>query len=157
MAWTDERVELLKKLWTDGLSASQIAGELGVTRNAVMGKAHRIGLSKPKDLAAKMAQRQTKLSIAHKPRGPYRPRAAKLNIFNQREMLKAAFPEPTPVEAIVPIHHGTGCTLFELAAGKCKWPISEPGADSFRFCGSDAVEGLPYCLGHCRVSYRRSA
>jgi GcrA cell cycle regulator len=62
-------------------------------------------------------------------------------------MLMAAFPRQPPAEDI-PIYNGCGCTLLELSQGKCRWPISNPGAEDFCFCGNEPVKGLPYCLGH---------
>jgi GcrA cell cycle regulator len=151
--WSAERTEQLKRCFHAGLTCSQIAREIGVTRNAVIGKMSRMGLTRPKDLIAKQLKRAGKLSRATTPR-TWRPRRARLNIFAQHEMLKAAFPETEPRTADVPIHNGTGCTLLELARGKCRWPISTPGADDFCFCGNESVDGLPYCLGHARIAYR---
>jgi len=53
-----------------------------------------------------------------------------------------------------PIHNGHCCSLLELSDARCRWPISTPGADDFRFCGNTPVEGLPYCAGHTRLAYR---
>lgn len=152
--WSAERTEQLKRCFQAGLTCSQIAREIGVTRNAVIGKMSRLGLTRPKDLLVKQLKRAGKLSRASKPR-TWRPRRARLNIFAQHEMLMAAFPpEPELLTTNVPIHNGTGCTLLELARGKCRWPISSPGADDFCFCGNESVDGLPYCLGHARIAYR---
>jgi len=156
--WSAERTEQLKRCFQAGLTCSQIAREIGVTRNAVIGKMSRLGLSRPKDMLARQLKRAGKLSRANTPRSlsskTWRPRRARLNIFAQHEMLKAAFPESEPRITEVPIHNGIGCTLLELARGRCRWPISSPGADDFCFCGNDSVEGLPYCLGHARIAYR---
>src|SRR4026209_1467277 len=72
MSWTDERVELLKKLWADGLSASQIAAELGgITRNAVIGKVHRLGLSgRAKSPSSSVPRPRKPRSSGHMMRGP---------------------------------------------------------------------------------------
>ena len=154
--WSSERVALLKSCFDAGFSCSQIAREIGVTRNAVIGKLSRLGLSRPKDaIAAHGPQR------AAGPARPSRTWRPKLNIFAQRGMLQSAFPgtqaEPaaTPYHAVeIPVQNGRGCTLFELTAEKCRWPISTPGADDFCFCGNEPVKGLPYCLGHARLAYR---
>jgi GcrA cell cycle regulator len=66
----------------------------------------------------------------------------------------AAFPSPQPTAEDIPIYNGRGCTLLELSQGKCRWPISSPGAEDFCFCGNEPVKGLPYCLGHARIAYR---
>ena len=60
----------------------------------------------------------------------------------------------TPPAEDIPIYNGRGCTLLELSQGKCRWPISNPGAEDFCFCGNEPVKGLPYCLGHARIAYR---
>jgi GcrA cell cycle regulator len=152
--WSAERTERLKRCFQAGLTCSQIAREIGVTRNAVIGKMSRLGLSRPKDVLAQQLKRAGKLSRASTPSKTWRPRRARLNIFAQHEMLRAAFPEHEPRTTDVPIHNGTGCTLLELAHGKCRWPISSPGADDFCFCGNETVDGLSYCLGHARIAYR---
>jgi GcrA cell cycle regulator len=113
--WTSERIELLKRCLYAGLSCGQTAREIGVTRNAVIGKMNRLGLSRPKDV-----------------------------IGRQLEQRRAA----------IPIYNGRGCTLLELSQGKCRWPISNPGAQDFCFCGNEPVKGLPYCPGHARIAYR---
>jgi GcrA cell cycle regulator len=69
-------------------------------------------------------------------------------------MLMAAFPDPQPRAEDIPIYGGRRCTLLELGQGKCRWPISNPGAEDFCFCGNEPVKGLPYCLGHARIAYR---
>jgi GcrA cell cycle regulator len=69
-------------------------------------------------------------------------------------MLMAAFPRPQPPAEDIPIYNGRGCTLLELSQEKCRWPISNPGAKDFCFCGNEPVKGLPYCLGHARIAYR---
>src|SRR6266446_3684350 len=126
MTWTDERVELLKKLWSDGLSASRIAGELGgITRNAVIGKVHRLGLAG-----------RAKAPTSSMPR-PRKPRSSHAFVVYEIE------PEPEPIENIIPI--GQRCSLLDLTEGKCRWPIGDPGQAEFFFCGGKAIEGLPYC------------
>jgi GcrA cell cycle regulator len=150
--WTDERVELLKKLWTDGLSASQIAAELGgITRNAVIGKVHRLGLSG-----------RAKSPSASAPR-PRKPRASGHMVRLARPTMRGntalapvyeadVEPEPELIENIIPL--GQRCSLLELNEAKCRWPIGDPGSTDFFFCGGKPVEGLPYCGYHSRVAYQ---
>jgi GcrA cell cycle regulator len=69
-------------------------------------------------------------------------------------MLLTVYAEPEPAAAEQPIHNGPGCSLLELSAEKCRWPINTPGAEDFCFCGNTPVEGLPYCAGHTRLAYR---
>jgi hypothetical protein len=80
-------------------------------------------------------------------------KASAPELFAQHEML-AAFPRPQArAEEDISIYSGCGCTLFELSQMKCRWPISNPGAKDFCFCGNEPVKGLPYCLGHARIAY----
>jgi len=154
--WNSNRIELMTCCFHAGLSCSQIAGEIGVTRNAVIGKLHRLGLTRPSDIAAaQVEQRRAARHARAKPQRNWRPKRSRLSMAAQHEMLKSAFPEPqTPAEDI-PILNGRGCTLLELGQRQCRWPISSPGATDFCFCGNEPVKGLSYCPGHARIAYRQ--
>jgi GcrA cell cycle regulator len=147
MGWTDERVELLKKLWQDGLSASQIAKQLGgVTRNAVIGKVHRLGLS------GRAAPSKPARPVFKAPR-PARPAAAPAapRRISQPPMTTATTAPQPPVRYI---DEAPGvATVLTLGAHMCKWPIGDPSSDEFTFCGRRASEG-PYCGEHARVAYQ---
>ena len=133
MAWTEERVELLKKLWAEGLSASQIARTLGdVTRNAVIGKVHRLGLS----------GRAT-------PTRSDRPRIT----ARRKPVPKPIIIEPEPIAEEI-LDDGEWATVLTLNERMCKWPIGHPGTDKFHFCGRKAEGGTPYCEAHSRVAYQ---
>jgi len=148
--WNAERVEALKRCVAAGLSCSRIAYEIGVSRNAVIGKMHRLGLSQPKELRQReRAARPARVDIP----GTWRHQRPRPTIAAQHEMLKAAFRESAPCEEIA-IRSGRECSLFELGQEKCRWPISTPGAADFCFCGNEPVKGLPYCPGHARLAYR---
>jgi GcrA cell cycle regulator len=156
MGWTDERVELLKKLWAEGLSASQIAAELGgVTRNAVIGKVHRLGLSGRAKAPSSAIPRPRKPRAASTGIRMSRP-AARGNTALARQAIVAydleTEAEPEPLENIVPI--GQRCSLLELSDAKCRWPIGDPGATDFFFCGGRPVGELPYCAYHARIAYQ---
>ncbi|MDG2531109.1 cell cycle sigma 70 cofactor GcrA [Caulobacter endophyticus] len=156
MSWTDERVTTLKKLWLDGLSASQIAKQLGgVTRNAVIGKVHRLGLS------GRAAPSQPARPAFKAPR-PARPAAASTIPTAPRRVVAAepVAPTPAPVAAhqqpSVPVLRNEApgsATVLTLGAHMCKWPIGDPSSDSFTFCGRRSSEG-PYCVEHARVAYQ---
>jgi GcrA cell cycle regulator len=153
--WNSERIELLKRCFHAGLSCSQIAREIGVTRNAVIGKMNRLGLSRPRDVSAgQLEQRRLARLARPKTSMTSRSKRPRLNILAQHEMLMAVFPQPQPCAEDIPIYNGRGCSLLELGQGKCRWPISNPGAEDFCFCGNEPVEGLPYCAGHARIAYR---
>jgi GcrA cell cycle regulator len=153
MTWTDERVDLLKKLWGEGLSASQIAAELGgITRNAVIGKVHRLGLSGRAKTPASSAPRQRKA------RQPHMLRVARPAVRGNTALAHAyaydidVEAEPEPIENIIPM--GQRRTLLELKEDTCRWPIGDPAGPDFFFCGGKPVTGLPYCSYHCRIAYQ---
>lgn len=155
MSWTDERVELLKRLWQDGLSASQIAGELGgVTRNAVIGKVHRLGLSGRSKTPRPAPQR------ARKPRRPSPPRPVARVVGNTALKLDAEpVVETRPARTLAPVEDlviplEERATILSLTEHTCKWPIGDPGRDDFYFCGRHSLSGMPYCEHHARVAYQ---
>jgi GcrA cell cycle regulator len=152
MSWTDERVELLKRLWSEGLSASQIAAELGgVTRNAVIGKVHRLSLSGRAKPAGAGLQRVRRAKVARAPRAP-RPitignTALKVGMVpHVRRALQ-------PIEDIV-VPIPLKISILALSERTCKWPIGDPGHEDFHFCGHDSLEGGPYCEYHAGVAYQ---
>tara|TARA_Y100001934_G_C12166783_1_gene684666 strand:- start:194 stop:709 length:516 start_codon:yes stop_codon:yes gene_type:complete len=155
MSWTDDRVDVLKKLWLEGRTASQIASELGgVTRNAVIGKVHRLGLSgRPSPI-----KRKTRKSEARKTKTT---RRAKKTATTKTTAVakKAATTMRTNVvdmlnreDTFKPANGGK--TMMELRDSMCKWPIGDPKSDEFRFCGCKATEGLPYCEHHAAIAYQ---
>lgn len=145
MGWTDERVSTLKKLWLEGLSASQIAKQLGgVTRNAVIGKVHRLGLS------GRAAPSQPQRPVFKAPRIA-RPAAPAPQQPVRRPVIVAA---PTPPEPVHRIEQPGSATVLTLGAHMCKWPIGDPSSDGFSFCGRRNSEDGPYCSEHARVAYQ---
>jgi GcrA cell cycle regulator len=152
MSWTDERVELLKKLWTDGLSASQIAAELGgITRNAVIGKVHRLGLSgrakSPSSAAPRPRKTRSHSHVLRVPRPSMRGNTALAHAFEYE-----VADEPAMLDNVIPI--GQRRTILELNEDTFRWPIGDPGSADFFFCGGQALTALPYCAYHSRVAYQ---
>ena len=140
MSWTDDRVTVLKKLWLEGLSASQIAKQLGgVTRNAVIGKVHRLGLS------GRAAPSQPARAVFKAPR-PARPAAA-APVIRRAEPVQRT--EPLRMRA--PEEPGSA-TVLTLGAHMCKWPIGDPSSNEFTFCGRRSDQ--TYCSEHARVAYQ---
>lgn len=137
-AWSDDRVATLAKLWADGLSAAQIAKRLGgVTRNAVIGKVHRLGLSSRG--APSRSSRPARASAA-KPRRDKRP------------ALRVRRP---PADVLVePAANGPGLVrdVTSLTGHVCRWPIGDPKAADFSFCGRPAAGR--YCAAHERLGIR---
>lgn len=162
MSWTQERVELLRKLWLEGLSAAQVAAELGagVTRNAVIGKIHRLGLAergKPVNAPRPRAARPSRATVNE---------AAPRNGVGAMVMGNVALAlSPRPVvatalrpdeEVVVPI--SLRVTLMELRETMCHWPLGDPTTPEFRFCGSRYEDGEgPYCRHHSRIAYQPHA
>jgi GcrA cell cycle regulator len=145
MAWTDDRVELLKKLWAEGLSASQIANKMGgVTRNAVIGKVHRLGLSGRATPAKPQRGRATPRTTASSP-AKFRPEPPELKNI----------PEPEFLEPLV-LDTGDNATVSTLGNNMCKWPIGDPASEEFHFCGQSAAGGKPYCAYHARLAFQPS-
>lgn len=170
MNWTDERVEKLKKLWADGLSASQIAAQLGgVSRNAVIGKVHRLNLPG----RAKAGGSTTTTVRAKRPATPAAPRPQS---FAARPVARpiarpantnAAIQEDVAFEAVeehenapagnVVIPMARRLALTQLTDRTCKWPIGDPMKDEFHFCGNDSPDTSPYCTFHAKLAYQPSA
>ena len=145
--WTDDRVELLKKLWADGLSASQIAGELGgITRNAVIGKVHRLGLSGRAKAPSSSVPRQRKPRAPSMFRAPRPMMRGNTALAHRRPTTTTSSRSRSAIENIIPI--GQRCTLLELDQEKCHWPIGDPGQPDFFFCGGKTDAGTPYCGYH---------
>jgi len=171
MSWTDERVEILKKMWGEGQSASQIAKELGgVTRNAVIGKVHRLGLSnratsnssvkseaKPKAAAPKEAP-------APKAAEPAAEKPSNVTPL-RRQIIPAGQPLPPQPsaneispEALARVSEiekkAKKLTLLELTERTCKWPVGDPATPDFWFCGLPTQTGKPYCEAHVGVAFQ---
>lgn len=164
MNWTDERVDLLKKLWGEGLSASQIAAQLGgVSRNAVIGKVHRLKLSGRGKSAAAQARVKKGVTAAtgqgvHVAHGAGTVRTVTKSIGAtalQADYVVDAIAEPVrrpAQEVVVPISRRL--SLAQLTERTCKWPIGDPLADDFHFCGNDSRETGPYCNYHSKMAFQ---
>lgn len=175
MSWTDERVEKLKELWAEGMSASQIAKTIGgVTRNAVIGKVHRLGLSnrggpaadeaKPEPAAKPAAAATPVPEPAAAPSPAEEPAAAPVARRSPPAIRDATQPRapgaPTPEEeaaraTLAEIEKiARRVDLLELTERTCKWPIGDPTDDDFAFCGLATVPGKPYCAHHVAVAFQ---
>jgi len=119
--WTQERIERLQALWLEGKSFSDIADVLGSTRNAVIGKAHRLGLCRPKD--------KTRVSIA-------RPAPA-----------QPVTPMPRPAD--LPKRRGKPVKLTELQHWMCRFPLGDPKSPDFRFCAEPTIDDKSSWCADC--------
>jgi GcrA cell cycle regulator len=153
--WTPERVEQLRTCVATGLTCSEIAAEIGVTRNAVIGKIHRLGLAPGRPVSGSVS------GSAHE----HEPRARRSRPSSQRQLLRLIFADrASPGRATnanltngaetASVESTRPCSLLELAACNCRWPVSNGSATAFVFCGNEAVGGLAYCAGHARMAYR---
>lgn len=133
MSWSDDRVDLLKKLWGEGKTAAEIAKELGdgVTRNAVIGKAHRLKLS-------------SRIS-------PIQQNTKKIKSISNNDGAPALLRRPLKK---VPVYLGMQIQMDDLREKMCRWPNGDPQTDDFSFCGCKTVEGLPYCDNHASIAYQ---
>lgn len=131
MSWTEERVALLKQLWGEGKTAAEIAKVLGdgVTRNAVIGKAHRLKLSSRLSPIQQNAKPVSKSAASEAPK-----------------IKKAAVRQPE--------FKGKSVKMVELEPRMCRWPNGDPRDADFSFCGCENVPGLPYCEAHVRAAYQ---
>lgn len=181
MSWTDERVEKLKTLWNEGMSASQIAKDLGgVTRNAVIGKVHRLGLASrtvtkaeapsepaaeavpkpdpvvtaPPEPAAKKAAAPVEAAPVVEADNDDTEDEAATPALSDRAQSLPALPSENAVDIAEIDRSARKLSLMELTERTCKWPIGDPSRGEFYFCGQPAIAGKPYCQGHSSAAYQ---
>lgn len=140
--WTAERIALLKNRIDAGLSCAEIARDIGVSRNAVIGKANRLGLFRFKRGTAGQMER-TRIPKDMRPR-----------IVTQHQIPRALWEKPQFAFVEASEQSAKRCSLIELQHWHCRWPIGDPAAEDFGFCGNKPINGLPYCPSHSRLAYR---
>lgn len=169
--WTDKRVERLKTLWAEGLSASQIAAELGgVTRNAVIGKVCRLGLAARRRITASNRPSPLPGPIRTSKLNPYRARTAPLPPPDGVDGPESDTPFDPGLEAAVPAYGAAafdpaGCTapveqrktMLTVNGHDCHWPFGEPGTGEFFFCGAATQGDAVYCRAHAAIAYETVA
>ena len=136
--WTPERIKVLIGLWEEGLPTSEIGRRLGVTKNAVVGKVHRLGLKKRAS------------PIRQAPTGTTQPKKVRPAPRAQQAEAPAEVQAAAP-RAVKPT--GDVVKLEELTSTMCCWPEGEPGTEDFHFCGRPSVPEKPYCEEHCARAY----
>ena len=148
MAWDDDSVALLKKLWAEGLSGGQMAMRMhGVSRSAIIGKAMRLGL--PGRITTSRIRRPKKPRVRAKLvwSNPTSPAARAFRALN------LPVDAPPPVEEVeIPLKQRK--TIATLADSSCRWPIGDPQHADFHFCGGEKMTGLAYCEPHARRAYQ---
>jgi GcrA cell cycle regulator len=164
MSWTEQQIQMLKDMWGHGFSASDIAGRLGggLTRNAVIGKAHRLklsaglaatrgtssgGLRTPSQVSGMADIKSSRKRVMLRPL-PVLPTPSTTNVTKpiQRESFRS------PMDSTKPRSEGIAVT--KAGDRHCRWPVGDPRSPDFRFCGCNVHEGLPYCTDHARVAYQ---
>ncbi|MCZ2157713.1 GcrA family cell cycle regulator [Bartonella sp. 220] len=167
MGWTYERVELLKKFWSEGLSASQIAAQLGgVSRNAVIGKVHRLKLPGRGKTAQGVTRAQKTPASSPSPRMRRAPTPSTVLPTNaascsiEETALEAEFVaedvreiDPS-VQSNVVVPISRQLNLLQLSENTCRWPVGDPLSSDFHFCGADSGENGPYCAFHAKIAFQ---
>ncbi len=149
MDWTSEAIDQLRALWAEGHSTAEIGRRMGVSKNAVVGKAHRLNLpARPSPIRRDADASPRPAAQARRPAPP------------PREPMVMRRPEPAqpapaaPAAAAPPPPAPAVVRHFPRVSGRtCCWPLGEPGTAEFRFCGGDALAGKPYCPEHAAVAY----
>ncbi len=159
MDWNDEAIARLRALWDEGHSTAEIGRRMAVSKNAVVGKAHRLNLpARPSPI-----RRDATGGVAVRPPSPRRvtgPTLPPLQAVVEVEPVVVAVPLPVePVRIVVASPAPSRAPVLRPVAQSrsrnvnCCWPIGEPGTKSFRFCEGDATQGKPYCSEHAQLAY----
>jgi GcrA cell cycle regulator len=150
MDWTDDRISELTKLWNEGLSTAEIGKLLGISKNAVVGKAHRLRLASRPSPIRRMAIRPATPRVPRATRNlamSALPQTAAMTPARQATPVAAPAAQPSPARARVE------APPLQLSNQRCMWPVGHPGDGDFHFCGERALVGKPYCAAHCAVAY----
>jgi GcrA cell cycle regulator len=149
MEWNEDAISKLRALWAEGLSTAEIGRRMGVSKNAVVGKAHRLNLPSRPSPIRRDGERTPRRRLPRRVQGSTLP------------ALSAAM-SPMPVEPPRPVAERQPPALRAVCLPRpgarvtpCCWPIGEPGTRSFRFCDVDAIAGKPYCDDHASLAYVR--
>ena len=149
MDWNDETILRLRALWDEGHSTAEIGRRMGVTKNAVVGKAHRL------DLPARPSPIRRVMEAGHVPRREQAKRAVGSTLPAAPAVAAAVAAEPavrapirpqTQLRAVAPPRSSSRVST-------CCWPIGDPGTPSFRFCDAGALGNKPYCAEHAALAY----
>jgi GcrA cell cycle regulator len=148
MDWSNDKVEELRRLWGQGQTASRIAELLGgVTRNAVIGKAHRLGLrGRPSPIRRDENAPFVRVSRPSQPAQP------------AEEAMAEPVPQPVAERpAPAPVQPAAQAKTPQAGGRSCSWPMGDPKQPGFHFCGQEALAGRPYCAAHCSMAYQRKS
>lgn len=150
MAWTEEMVEGLRQMWTEGLTANEIAKRLGVSKNSIVGKVHRLCLkARPSPIKKKEDEAETETEVVETAeQQPETP------VQVVEEIKAEEIPEPVVERKVEKKHKGNGhIKLVELDSHTCRWPLGDPRDEDFCFCGRKVRMGQTYCEEHSNMAY----
>jgi GcrA cell cycle regulator len=153
--WTDERIELVRALWSQGASAQRIARELGddISRSAVLGKIHRLGIEQtsPNSGARRADTRNARLPAKSEPAATGRLPGSGREVPAWVRDAEPYVDNPL-LDADIPAAQRRA--FLDLSGRACRWPVGDPSLSDFFFCGAEALLGKPYCVAHCARAYR---
>lgn len=153
--WTGTRIAQLRQLWDEGHSTAEIGRRMGMTKNAVVGKAHRLDLpARPTPIRrAPTGANPARPKTLQRTRGPTLPTLKSLTTVPDNTTASTTPILPTENAPASPV--ATKRTTID-AKHPCCWPIGEPGARGFRFCDAESMPGKPYCADHAQLAYRKA-
>jgi len=165
MVWDEETIRLLRDLWAQGHSTAEIGRRLGVSKNAIVGKAHRLELdARPSPIKRDVVKPASERPLPCLRAGPTLPPLPSANVQAFSAMpapsnlrpLRTAPVSPAPAAALAPRPVMPSPQIqSRRPAPSCCWPIGEPGTKSFRFCDGLSMPGKPYCDQHAKLAYVR--
>lgn len=158
--WSEDAVAALRQYWTDGLSCSQIAKRLladgypDYTRSAVIGKVHRLKLAARKDRQFQSYRKpRPKAAKIGRPKKDRATPSIRISVVTGTLLAGDNAPRsPALADLGPPAPVGQRVTIADIEAHHCRWPIGDPRAEGFHFCGGAKMPGRPYCLDHARRS-----
>ncbi len=147
MEWSEEAIAKLRNAWAEGLSTAEIGRRMGISKNAVVGKAHRLNLTSRPSPIRRDSERTPRRRLPRRVVGPTLPS------FAAPPAPVSVEPIAAPVERVAPVLRAVPTPRPGVRSTPCCWPIGEPGTRSFHFCDVDAIGGKPYCEEHAALAY----
>ncbi len=152
MAWTEQMVEELRKMWKEGLTTGEIGKRLNVSKNSIVGKVHRLGLSGRPSPIKKKDETEVKAAAPAKPAKPAaEPAPVPAKKKPEPELKTVSSPAPKTCSSAKSGSCNVGLT--ELDNHTCRWPVGDPKDDNFHFCGKKVRIGQTYCEEHSAQAY----
>ena len=146
MGWTDEMIEQLTQLWMSGLTTNEIAKELGLSKNSVVGKVHRMNLNSRPSPIKKKEEAQVEQSAVQEPKQVKSPKKTTPSLEHKPAKIAVS-----PIDTKT--HSDTCVKLSDLNSHTCRWPIGDPKDENFCFCGKKVRAGQTYCDEHAAIAY----